>query len=117
MHALESSQLPLGLAVGLRGHGRVFDLDPVVLGLVGARIALPELRLDRTQLLAEEVLALTARCLVLRVGLDLGLHGGVVELASHAAVDAAKPRQRIHRLQDLLRIAKAQPQVGGDEIR
>ena len=72
MHAFEATQLAQ----------RLLDLRAVLLHLLEARIGFAELGLDRAQLLAQVVLALAARHLVLRLGLDLGLDRGDVDLAT-----------------------------------
>ncbi len=58
-----------------------------------------------------------ARELLLRLRLDLRLHGGDLELAAQERVHAAQPRQRVAQRQDLLRIAEPQLQVRGDQVR
>jgi hypothetical protein len=117
VHALETAQLAQRLGVRLLGHLRLFDLDPVLLHLLQAGIGLAQLGLDRAQLLAQVVLALAARHLVLGLGLDLRLDGGHVDLAAQQRVDLAQARERIRDLEQLLGLGEPQAQVGGDEIR
>jgi hypothetical protein len=73
--------------------------------------------LDRAQLLAQVVLALTARQLFLRLRLDLGLHRADFELAAQERIDAAQPREAIDRLEHFLRFGEPQPEVRSDQVR
>ena len=116
VHALQAAQLAHGLGERLLGQLRLLDLRAVLLRLLDARVALAELGLDRAQLLAQVVLALTARHLVLRLGLDLGLDRGDVELAAQQRVHPAQPRERIRDLEHLLGLGEPQPQIGRDQV-
>ena len=73
----------------LRRDLLLVDLLAVVLDLLGELFAFAELRLDRLELLAQEVLALRLVHLALRGGGDLLLHGQQVDLARQELVDAA----------------------------
>ena len=103
-------------AMRLLGHAGLLDLGAVLVRLVAAAVGLAELRLDRAQLLAQEVLALAARHLVVRLRLDLRLHRGDVELAAQQRVDLAQPRQRVLDLEHLLGLGDAQLEVRGHEV-
>ena len=116
MHALEAFQLADGLGECLFRHAHFVDLCAVLLSLLTARVGLAELRLDRAQLLAEEVLALAAAHLAVGLRLNFGLHRRDFELALEQRVDAPKTREGIDDLEDLLGFGEAELQVRGDEV-
>jgi len=116
VHAFEAPHLLHGLGVRFLGHGRLFHLDLVLLGLLHPRVGLAELGLDRPQLLAQVMLALRARHLVVGLRLDLRLHRGDVELPPQQRVHAAQAGQGIDDLQDLLGFGGPQLQIGSDEV-
>ena len=89
MRALQALDLLLDLFLRLGRDLLLFDLLPVVLDVLGDVFAFAELRLDRFQLLAQEVLALRLVHLALRRGGDLLLHGEQVDLAREQLVDAS----------------------------
>jgi hypothetical protein len=117
VHALEAAKLAQRLRVRFRGQSRLGDLHAVLVQLLDARVGLAELGLDRAELLAQEVLALVAVDLLLGLGLDLRLDRGHLELAAQDRVHAPQPRQRVERLQHLLRVRQAQAQVRGHQVR
>ena len=117
VHAREPVELALGLGARFVVHAGALDARAqlVLLGL--ALRALAELFLDLAHLLAQELLALVARQLLARGGLDLGLHGGHRHLAAQQRVDLAQAADRVADLEDLLRLLHPQAQVRGDQVR
>ena len=94
VHALEPTQLleRLGRAPR-RSIPRVLDLRAVLVHLfTGARRSRRARAWIARKLLAQEVLPLAARHLVVRLRLDLGLDGGDVELAAEQRVHACRRR-------------------------
>ena len=116
VHALEALELAHRFGLGLGREPRVAQLGAILLDLLEARIDLAELRLDRAHLFAQELLAMAARDLFLRLRLDLGLHRGDFEFAPQQRVDAAQPRERILDLEDLLRVFETQLQIRRDQV-
>ena len=81
----------------------LFDFLAVVLDFLGQLLAFAELRLDRLELLAQEVLALALVHLALRGRGDFLLHREEVDLAREQLVDFLEPLDGIDGLEDLLR--------------
>ena len=117
MHALETAHLLESLGHALLGHAGLFHLGAVLVHLHTVAVGLSELGLDGAQLLAQEVLPLSAGHLVLGLRLDLRLDRRHVELAADQRVHLAQPRQGILDLEHLLSLGHLQLQVGGDEVR
>jgi hypothetical protein len=117
VHALEALELTHRFGLRLGREAYTTQLRAVFLQLLETRIDFAEFRLDGAQLLAQVLLAVSARDLFLRLGLDLGLHRGDFQLAAQQRVDAAEARQRVLDLEDLLRVFEAQLQIRGDQVR
>ena len=116
MRALEPLELLLDLLPRLLRDRLLLDLLLVVLDLLGELLALAELRLDRLELLAEEVLALALVHLALRGGGDLLLHRQHVDLAREELVDLAEPLDRVEGLEDRLRLLELEVEVRRGEV-
>ncbi len=118
MHPLEPPQLANRLFAGRTGKIRFLDLETVVVELVGTRIGLAELALDRAQLLAQEGLAVI-------LGRGLGGHHRPMkvgsgrdglELALEQCVDLSQSREGVLDLEDFLGLFEAQAEIRCDEI-
>ena len=79
-------------------------------------VFLPELVLDRFQLLAQEELALALVDLRLHLGLDLGPQLDHLELAGEDPGEVAQPLGDVDLLQQLLLLLDADPQGAGDQV-
>jgi hypothetical protein len=117
MHPLQPPELAHRLFQRLLREMCVLDARAILGRLLGAGIDLAQLALDGAELLAEEVLALSPAHLLLRLGLDLRLHRGDLELPAQQGVHLAQPRQGVADLQDLLGLTDAQLQVRGHQVR
>ena len=117
VHTLEPPQLACGLGERLGGKSGFLELGAVFLDLARAGVRLAQLRLDRAQLFAQDVLALAARHLLLGLGLDLCLDGRHLELATQERVNPAQSGERITGLQHFLRLGESKTQVRCHEIR
>src|ERR671914_2019015 len=85
------------------------------LGLL--RIALPELLLDRLQLLAEEELALPLLHLRLDLRLDLRTKLEDLELTAEDARELAKSLRDVRELEQALLLLALEAERGGHEVR
>ena len=110
------AELAVGGLAGLLGKlGRLDPLAQLVhLGLL--LVALPELGLDRPQLLAEVVLALALVDPLLDLGLDLGAELDHLELAGEDLREPAQPHGDVDLLEDLLLLRRRDPQRAGDQV-
>jgi hypothetical protein len=100
--ALEPRQLALGRLPGVLGERRLLDPLPQLVDLGLSFVALPQLVLDRLQLLAQEVLALALLHLRLDLGLDLGAELHHLQLAGEDLGEAAQALGDVDLLQKLL---------------
>ncbi len=105
---LKPTEFALGLLADGFGHpGRV---DPLaqLLQLRRARITLPQLLLNRLELLVQEVLALRLVDLTAHVGLDLLGQLQHLQLVLQGGVDLAEPLGHVEGLQQLLLLHQPQ---------
>ena len=79
-------------------------------------VFLPQLVLDRFQLLAQEELALALVDLRLHLGLDLGPQLDHLQLAGEDAGEVAQPLGDVDLFQQLLLLLDADPQGAGDQV-
>ena len=117
MGPLEALDLLLDFFSRLLRDHLLLDFLAVVLDLLGQLFPFAQLRLNRLELLAEEVLALAFVHLPLRGRGDLLLHGEEVDLASEQLIDFLQPLHRIDGLQDLLRLFELEVEVGCRQVR
>ncbi len=114
--ALEPAELAVGRLAGLLGQaGR---LDPLA-QLVDLRlllVPLPELLLDRPQLLAQVVLALALVDPLLDLRLDLGAERDHLELAGEDLREPPQPGADVDLLEDLLLLGGRDAQRSGDQV-
>jgi hypothetical protein len=114
--ALESLQLALGLLPGVLGQLRL--LEPLAqLGGLGLRLVdLAQLLLDRLQLLAQEVLALTLVHLGLDLRLDARADLGQLLLAREQLRQPAQPLGHVALLEQRLPLVDPEPQRACDQV-
>ena len=116
VHLLEPRDLPQGLTRGLLGHPRGVQAPAELVDVALPVLELAQLLADLLELLAQEVLALRARHLLLGLGLDAVLEGDDLDLLVQGPRDLREPRADLGGLQDELRIRHLQAQVRRHEI-
>ncbi len=114
---LEALQLPLGDLAGVLGQGGLLKLLAQVVGLGLRLVDLAELLLDRLELLAQPVLALTTVHLRLNLGLDAGADLHELELAGEHLREHPQPARHVALLEELLLLLGLDPQRPGDRVR
>src|SRR5262249_13227614 len=112
---LQTAELPLGGLLRLLGQPGLLDPLAQLVDLDLLLVALPELLLDRLQLLAPEVLALPLVALGLARGLDLRYPPYYLELAGEDLREAPQPLADVDLLQQLLLLLDRDPQRAGDQ--
>ncbi len=112
----EPRQLAIGRPARLLGQDERVEPLPQLVHLGLLRVGLPELLLDRLQLLAEEELALALPELRLHLRLDLRAELEDLQLAVEDARDLAHPLAHVGELEDRLLLLRLQPQRRGDEV-
>ena len=114
--ALEAPQLAVGLLSRLLGQlGRLDPLAELIdLGLL--LVSLAELLLDRLELLAQVVLALSLLDPRLDLGLDLGAELDHLELAGEDLRQPSQALADIDLLEQLLLLGGRDPQCPGDQM-
>ena len=116
-HLTQAVQLAQGLLLSFLGHPGRLDLRPQLVQLLGAVVGLPELLLDRLELLAQVVLTLAPADLRLDLRLDLGAEGQHLGFLRQHRDEAGEPRLDVRRLQELLlHLRREHGQRGGDEV-
>ncbi len=116
MHPLEATQLAHRLFTAGVRQIRLFDLEPIVVELVGARVDLAELALDRAQLFAQEGLAVVPGRLLRDRAMEIRPRRRRLEIALEKSIDTAQPGQGILDLEDLLGFLESQPEIRRDEV-
>ena len=114
---LEPRELAVGDLAHLLGQLDLRELLAQLLDLGLGRVALPELLLDRLELLAQQVLALGLVELGLHLGLDARAHGGDLELVGEDLRQAPQPLGDVALLEQLLLDGRVDPQGAGDQVR
>ena len=116
VHHLQPLELLLRLFLGVLGHLLPAQLLAQVFDLLGVAVLVAEFALERLDLLAQEILALAARHLLLGVGLDLGLDRGHFQFLVQQVGHQAQPLGGVDGLKDLLRLGDLQAQVGAHQV-
>jgi hypothetical protein len=98
-----------GMRAASRRRAELVDVALAVLELA-------QLLADLLELLAQEVLALRARHLLLGLGLDAVLEGDDLDLFVQGPRDLREPRADLGGLQDELRVGHLQAQIGRHEV-
>ena len=113
---LQPRELAVGRLAGVLGQlGRLDPLAQLVdFGLL--LVLLPELVLDRFQLLAQEELALALVDLRLDLGLDLGAELDHLQLAGEDLREVAQALGDVDLLEQLLLLLGRDPQGAGDQV-
>ena len=114
VHAREPIEFPGGDRVDGLGQVRLFDPIPELLDLVGLPFA--ELLLDRLQLLAQEVLALRVRHLLLGLRLDAAFHLEQRNLPGERLRDDLELRQQIVGLEQPLLVGGGHVEQAAHEV-
>ncbi len=104
------AELAVGLLAHVLGHVDRVELLAQLLGLGLRRVALPELLLDRLELLAQDVLALGAVELGLDLGLDARADRGDLELAREDLREPPQPPGDVELLQQRLLLLRLDAQ-------
>ena len=113
---LQPAELALGLLPRLLGQLRLLDPLAQLVDLGLLLVALPQLLLDRLQLLAQEVLALALVDLRLDLRLDLGAEPHHLQLAGEDLREPAQPLRDVDLLEQLLLLGARDPQRAGDQV-
>ena len=113
---LQPRELALGGFEGVLGQVGGVDLLAQLVDFGLLLVPLPELVLDRFQLLAQEELALAFVDLRLDLGLDLGAELDDLELAGEDLREAAQALGDVDLLEQLLLLLGADPQGAGDQV-
>ena len=116
VHLIEAFELLQGFGVRLLRHLGLFDLFLVLFDFDGAVIVLPEFLIDGPYLLAQVVIPLALRYLVLDLGLNFGLHRRQFEFPREHVVDPLQPLDRVQDFEQRLGLLDLQPEVGGDQV-
>ena len=116
-HLLETAEFLERLLLDLLGHARLLDLLLVLVDLGLDLVVLPELLLDRLELLAEEVLALRLGHLLLDAVLDLAAELEDLQFLTQEARCLLDAGLRVECLEDRLLLLDLQVQVERDEVR
>ena len=113
---LQPRELALGRFAGVLGQLGRLDLLAQLVDFGLLLVALPELVLDRFQLLAQEELALAFVDLRLDLGLDLGAELDHLELAGEDLGEVAQALGDVDLLEQLLLLLGRDPQRAGDQV-
>ena len=116
LEPLQAAQLALDLLGDLLGEAQRLELLAQLLGLGLGLVALPQLVLDRLELLAQEVVALALLQLGLDLGLDLGVERHHLELAGKDLRQAAQALGHVELLEQRLLLVGGQAHGAGDEV-
>ncbi len=111
------AELAQGFLSSLFGHPGGFDLLAELFNVL-LLVEFAQLLLDRLHLLAQVVLALALRHLVLNVGLDFRPELLELDLARQLPVQTLQAAPQIEALEQFLLLGRRERrQVGGDEVR
>ena len=102
VHHLESVKLLEGLFLRIGRQLCLLYLLPEILKLLPPLIKIPQLRLDRPQLLPQVILPLASVHLLFRLGLYLDLHLRNLKLLQEKVIDHLQPLNRSKCLKNML---------------
>ncbi len=114
---LQPRELAVGLLAHVVGQLEHLELGAQVVHLGLGRVLLPQLLLDRLELLAQDIVALRALHLRHDLRLDLRADGDDVQLAREHLGEPPQPLGDVDLLQQRLLLLDLDPQRAGDQVR